>query len=322
MKKPEISVIVPVYNVEEYLEACAESIVTQDFKDIELILVNDGSPDNCGALCDVLAAKDDRIRVIHKKNGGLSDARNAGLDAAAGAYIMFVDSDDFILPLTLSKLYKACEQMDCEIAVSHIREYGKEPEATGEVVRKNASDALQMIMIRKEWYWSACGKLYKASVFAENRFKKGWLYEDFELIPKLIYEAENIAFVDEILYEYLERSGSIMDSNRKKPSADMVRIIAGRTAYFSKQEPSGKRDVIAAGYLLHGYSKVVHLIRENFTKENKGFLKAYKKEYRRQLSRVLKSKHIVKKEKMLIAISAFSVTACKILYRWKHRETN
>lgn len=107
---PEISIIVPVYKVEKYLHRCADSILAQTFTDFELILVDDGSPDNCGAICDEYAAKDNRVRVIHKANGGVSSARNVGLDAAIGKYIMFCDSDDWTEPFWVEELYKTAEE--------------------------------------------------------------------------------------------------------------------------------------------------------------------------------------------------------------------
>ena len=119
-KRPEISIIVPVYKVEKYLNECIDSILAQTFTDFELILVDDGSPDNCPALCDAAAAKDSRIRVIHKPNGGVSTARNAGLDAARGNWIGFVDSDDVIDKTYYEKLYRAAKQSGAEIAASNI----------------------------------------------------------------------------------------------------------------------------------------------------------------------------------------------------------
>jgi len=319
MKNPKISIIVPIYNVEQYLETCIGSILTQDFEDFELILVNDGSTDRCGEICDNAVLSDQRIIVIHKENGGLSDARNAGIDVASGDYIMFVDSDDRIYPAALSKLFDACVKNKCDIATSQIREYGIEANVTGNVFKKTSFEALDLIVLRKDWHWSAWGKLYKSSVFSESRFAKGIIFEDFELIPKLIYRTESIAFVDEILYDYIERDESIMGNNRKKASPDMVKIIDMSVRHFKKEAACDKQNLIIAGYLLHGYSKIINIIKNGFLPKNKDFIKIYKKVYRRFILDILKSKHVTSKEKFLIIISSFSVTICQKLYLYKHR---
>ena len=120
---PLISIIVPVYDVEPYLRKCIDSILIQSYRDLEIILVDDGSPDNCGAICDEYAEKDKRIKVIHKKNGGLSDARNAGLDIATGEYIGFVDSDDWVMPDMYEYLYKAVKEYDADMSVCGYYDY-------------------------------------------------------------------------------------------------------------------------------------------------------------------------------------------------------
>ena len=117
MKNLLVSVIVPIYNVEKYLRKCVDSILNQTYKNLEIILVDDGSPDNCGNICDEYALSDSRIRIIHKKNGGLSDARNAGLDIARGNYILFVDSDDYIDETMVEKLYEALEKEKAEMSL-------------------------------------------------------------------------------------------------------------------------------------------------------------------------------------------------------------
>ena len=115
--KAEISVIVPIYKLEQYLEECVDSLIEQTYKNIEIILVDDGSPDNCGAICDRYAEQDDRIQVIHKKNGGLSDARNAGLDIASGEYVLFIDSDDNVSVDMVEELYGAIKKQNADISV-------------------------------------------------------------------------------------------------------------------------------------------------------------------------------------------------------------
>ena len=217
-EKPLLSIIVPVYDVENYLQKCIDSILAQTFTDFELILVEDGSPDGCPALCDAAAAKDARIRVLHQKNGGLSAARNAGLDAARGAWIGFVDSDDYIAPEMYETLYKAVQSTGADLALCdyaevdeagvpcqsmHVR-LGKK-DFTGRELLKNATDS----MIQPAW-----NKLYRRAVFAQLRYPEGKLNEDLFLIPKICLQIQKAVVVPKALYYYVQRGGSIMNGSK------------------------------------------------------------------------------------------------------------
>lgn len=207
----EISIIVPIYNVEHYLNQCVESILAQTFTDFELILVDDGSPDNCPALCDAWAQKDSRIRVIHKENGGLSDARNAGLEIANGAWYMFVDSDDTVTPDTAERLYRAAVANGCEIAVCNmVRIYD---DGTTEPFYHPADEptvldgAQRFETLRQP---SVCNKLFRAELFENVRFPKGKFYEDTFVYHVLAYRAGRIALTGHDGYYYLSRRESIL----------------------------------------------------------------------------------------------------------------
>ena len=217
-EKPLLSIIVPVYDVENYLQKCIDSILAQTFTDFELILVEDGSPDNCPALCDAAAAKDARIRVLHQKNGGLSAARNAGLDAARGEWIGFVDSDDYIAPEMYEAMYQAAQNTGADLALCdyaevdeagvpcqsmHVR-LGKK-DFTGRELLKNATDS----MIQPAW-----NKLYRRAVFAQLRYPEGKLNEDLFLIPKICLQIQKAVVVPKALYYYVQRGGSIMNGSK------------------------------------------------------------------------------------------------------------
>ena len=217
-EKPLLSIIVPVYDVERYLPKCMDSILAQTFTDFELILVEDGSPDNCPALCDAAAEKDARIRVIHQKNGGLSAARNAGLDAARGAWIGFVDSDDYIAPEMYEVLYQAVQSTGADLALCDYAEVDEtgalcppmhislaEQVFTGRELLKNATDT----MIQPAW-----NKLYRRAVFAQLRYPEGKLNEDLFLIPEVCLQIQKAVVVPKALYYYVQRGGSIMSSNK------------------------------------------------------------------------------------------------------------
>lgn len=230
-EKPLISIIVPVYKVENYLQKCIDSILAQTFTDFELILVEDGSPDNCPALCDAAAEKDARVRVIHQKNGGLSAARNAGLDAAMGAWIGFVDSDDYIAPEMYEKLYRAVQEAGAELAICdfvRVDENGcaytcehvsiMRPGFTGRELLKNATDTV----IQPAW-----NKLYHRSIFAQLRYPVGKLNEDLFLIPEICLRIQKAVMVPDVLYYYVHRSGSIMGGKRTLRHYDAAEAACG-----------------------------------------------------------------------------------------------
>ena len=210
-----ISVIVPIYKVEAYLDDCVRSIVAQTYPNLEIILVDDGSPDRCGEMCDAWAAKDSRIKVIHKPNGGLSDARNAGLQIAAGDYIAFVDSDDWIEPQMYEKMLAAMKAEQAEICACRIRscypdhcvEWGcpeyraTEPEQT-----------LAMLYNDTAYPVSAWNKLYRRELWETLRFPVGKICEDAFTTYLLVHKAKHIVQLPEAFYNYRIRPESIMTS--------------------------------------------------------------------------------------------------------------
>ncbi len=212
-----ISVIVPVYNVEPYLKKCVDSILAQTWKKMEIILVDDGSPDRCGEICDAYAHQDDRVRVIHKENGGLSSARNAGTRCASGDYLLYVDSDDYIEPELVERVALAAEKTNCDMVMfDYIREeenfslpsYSNLPEQTVMTL-----ETQPQILISTLSAWS---KLYRRDFYLsrEHWFPEGRLYEDLGSIPKLFLDAGSIVYVKGAMYHYLIRSGSIMTSTK------------------------------------------------------------------------------------------------------------
>ena len=213
MKNPAISVIIPVYNVSEYLERCVNSVSCQTFSDIEIILVDDGSTDDSGAVCDRLAKSDNRISVIHKQNGGLSDARNVGCSAATGEYVAFIDSDDFISEDMLSKLYLLATENNAEIAVCGICDCYKErmtpqyKEITSFVT--SGKEALRLTLEGNKMPGSVCSKLIKRSVAEKLSFRVGKTYEDAFYTPDLFMSVDTVAVTTESLYNYWHRSDSI-----------------------------------------------------------------------------------------------------------------
>ena len=248
--KPAVSVIVPVYKVEQYLDKCVQSILDQTFRDFELLLVDDGSPDKCGEMCEAWAKKDGRIRVIHKPNGGLSDARNAGIGQANGDYLLFVDSDDWIKKDMLATLYGLIREADADMACCNFR-------SVNEDGTQHWDDAVITPGVwTEEDFWKqffssnaqtycnvAWNKLYKKELFQNIRYPVGRINEDVYILYDLVSQCKKIAATDQIGYYYLFRAGSIMNrsgSLRKltNPEAyiNRARAFADRQLWYFSEE--------------------------------------------------------------------------------------
>lgn len=212
-----ISVVVAVYNIEAYVERCARSLMAQTYGRLEILLVDDGSTDGSGAICDALAKEDERIRVIHKENGGLSDARNAGIEAASGSLIAFVDGDDWVEPRMYADLYACMRDFDAPIAVCRYRQiYLKKTidGSTSKAAVLEGSEALEQFIAENDAVPlrnAAWNKLYRRELMGELRFPAGKLYEDIVYTTKLLARAERLVYLDRAEYNYVcEREGSIM----------------------------------------------------------------------------------------------------------------
>ena len=212
--KNKISIIVPCYNVEQYLSKCIDSILNQTYQNFEVWLVDDGSPDRCGEICDEYAKKDARIKVIHKKNGGLADARNVALDVITGEYVVCVDSDDYISPTHIEGLYHLIEKYGADVSVNTFCPFyeGASPNPSPKSAKDWVLDGLhatEMMFYQEHFDTTAWGKMYKASLFDGIRYPKGLLFEDLPTTYRLLLKANKVVFNDEQSYFYLLRSNSI-----------------------------------------------------------------------------------------------------------------
>lgn len=213
---PLISIVVPIYNVEKYLERCLKTLLSQTYENIEIILVDDGSPDGCPAVCDAYAQKDARIRVIHQENAGLSAARNAGIDIAKGEYLAFVDSDDYIAADYIESLYHLLQETGCAIAQCRFTYVQGEPLAVDEnqSFRIYRGESLMEQLYGPEdqatYFVVAWNKLYRRDLFWETRYPVGRIHEDEATTYKLFHQGRKLAFLDRALYGYYtENTGSI-----------------------------------------------------------------------------------------------------------------
>ena len=236
MSNPLISVIVPIYNVEKYLKKCIQSIVDQTYKNLEIILVNDGSSDNSGKICDEFAQKDNRIKVIHKTNGGLSDARNAGLDVMSGEWVSFVDSDDFVSLYYIENLLSLAKKTGVDIAsISFETNLSNFKESKIQDEKILNFDSINFI---KEMFYGnfrhfAPAKIYKKEIFKDLRFPKGKLYEDIFTITLAISKSDKIAFCNKKDYFYLQRPDSITGANFNEKELDVFEILNALKKEFS-----------------------------------------------------------------------------------------
>lgn len=225
-----VSVIVPVYNVEEYLGRCVDSVLAQTYQNLEVILVDDGAQDSSGSICDAYARKDPRVRVIHKANGGLSSARNAGIDIAKGDYLEFVDSDDWIEPDAVENLLQLALLHQVELVVGGRWDVKAR---TGEKKLGLCPQKQELIageeLAGRIFRWdncdsSACDKLFHKRLFRETRFPLGVVCEDVPVMYRIALDAGRAALLDRPIYNYFHRSGSI----------SMTRSISDRTFHFSR----------------------------------------------------------------------------------------
>ena len=237
-----ISIIVPIYNVEKYLCKCIDSLINQSEKRIEIILVDDGSSDNCGAICDSYEKKDNRIKVIHKENGGLSSARNAGLDIAKGEYIGFVDSDDWIEIDMYKILFDFAIKYDADIVYSNFKKVYSENEVhnivdSNKVYVFERNEALNNIYtelgIHTVVSWN---KLYKRSLFNKIRFPDGHIHEDVYTTHKLLNISNKVVYIDKTLYYYRQNESSITNSSFSEKNLDYLYALHERLDFAKNIE--------------------------------------------------------------------------------------
>lgn len=237
-----ISVIVPIYKVEKYLEQCLDSILKQSYNNLEIILVNDGSPDNCGKICDEYAKKDNRIKVIHKENGGLSSARNAGLDIATGEYISFIDSDDCVAENFIETLYKLCIENNCDISECDFLRFENEICTNKMKINVETHTSYEMQSRLDEYEFSVRGvvvwnKLYKKYLYQNIRFPVGKINEDEYTTYKVLYNCKTlICTTNQELYYYRINSNSIMGQNFNVRRLDVLLGLEEKMNFYKEKK--------------------------------------------------------------------------------------
>lgn len=254
---PEISVIVPAYNVEKYLDKCMKSILDQTFEDFEVLLIDDGAKDTTPQICDKYAVQDSRVKVYHKINGGLSDARNYGLDRMSGKYVTFIDSDDSVDVNYLGYMYDLLKKNNAQIAIVQGQvlletEKPLETKATKEKTLKTV-DAVRMMLLRRDATHTSWGKLYDAALWEKIRFPKGQNYEDYATTYNVFAQADTVAYSDAGLYFYIQRTGSIMHDACSLKTLSVLDISDTVSEFIRIQWPECKEE--ALDLQVHTYLK-------------------------------------------------------------------
>ena len=299
IEKDKISVVVPIYNVEKYLERCINSIINQTYKNLEIILVDDGSTDNSGKIADKYKKIDSRIKVIHKNNGGLSDARNKGITIASGKYISFIDSDDYIAEDMISYLYKLIKDNNSEISICNFQQFSSIEEINdfkdfnineSNIYNYTGVEMLQILLKGNISYGDyAWNKLYMLSLFNNIQYPIGKKMEDIGTTYKLYFNSKKVTIGTEKKYFYYKRNDSILGKNDIKVYQDKLELSIERIEWLQKRNV--KLDY--TDYNIDLINKIIELYRNNDNIDSKKYF--YEKKYDLLLDKLLKSIKIFNK---------------------------
>ncbi len=280
---PLVSVVVPVYNVKKYLEKCLESLLSQSYEKIEILVVDDGSTDGSGKLCDQFAKRDKRIKVFHKKNGGLSDARNYGIKIANGKYVCFVDSDDYVKKTYVEKLYKAISENKADIAVCGFEQIvcdeGNKKSEVVPTARVRTGKEATIEFLTGDFNLVAWNKMYLKELFVKNEiwYPVGKIHEDNLTTYKLISKAKKVVFFSDALYVYItKRKGSITQQSSREKSLKTFEQMAKEAIRYLQDDEEMKSAAEVALMIAHCYWRDAALageVREKYLKRSRLWLK-------------------------------------------------
>lgn len=306
MFKPFVSVIIPVYNVENYFPRCMKSVIAQTYSNYEVVLIDDGSTDDSGNMCDKYSAEYDNIRVIHQNNQGLSAARNNGVSVARGDYICFVDSDDYISIDYIEKMVTAIELYKADIAVIKICSISDQTvipvEYKDDYIEYQLMDtqtALEKMLYGRLFGVSACAKLYRKETVEKYLYPVGVYYEDLGVTYKIIGECSKVIYVDSAAYFYVKRKGSIRHSHWQEKHLYGVEAAKQELIFVEKRYS----DIVNAAkcrYILI-LLDYMELLREHSKEDRKRF-KLFRKEMLVYAGEVLKDRNVTQNTKIKIGI--------------------
>lgn len=278
-----ISVIVPIYNVEKYLDRCVDSIINQTYKNLEIILVDDGSPDNCPKMCDDYAEKDSRIKVVHKENGGLSDARNVGMEVATGEYVSFIDSDDYVSLDFYETLLETIVDNDSDIVECGVVKFYENEKFDKynddlKVTNYDTVDALDGLINENPFKQHVWNKLYKSNIALDIPYAVGKLNEDEFWTYQIFGKAKKVTRINKTMYYYFQRGSSIMGNGYNIKRLDALEGKMNRQAYIEKNFPilTTKAKVDLYGSCIFAYQSVLKFMSGKDKKKAGKIIKDYK----------------------------------------------
>ena len=316
METAKISVIVPIYKVEKYLKKCVDSIINQTYTNLEIILVEDGSPDNSGKICDEYAKKDGRIKVIHKENCGLSDARNVGIEQATGDYIATVDSDDYIDVDFIEVLYNIIKEFDADMSVCSaciVQEDDSPKFSNGQQAYvMNGKEAIHALICDKTISVNAWDKLYKKELFKGIKYPKGLLYEDLATTYKLIDRCQRVCVTDAKKYAYVQRKSSIMGQTGYFVKKDKIHILAEMIDCFKRENEYD--DEICAGIIAYIMNDIYKMSSTGRLTTNTEYLNEFNKFVDNYSKLIFENRFVGIKEKIIIKMCRSCTRLLQFIY--------
>lgn len=315
VKRDLISIIIPVYKVEKYLEKCLQSVIHQTYQNLQIIVIDDGSPDNCGKICDQYAKLDSRIEVIHKENEGLSAARNLGISKAKGKYIGFVDSDDWISEHMYEHMHQIITEKKADVCICNfynvIENENKIKNANKGIQEYNKLQILKEVLLDKKIQSYAWNKLYKRELFKDIEYPVGKKYEDIGTTFYILEKCSKIAVSGSPEYYYITRGDSIVNNNTEGTVIDYISLISDRYDYIDKKYKELKKynDFYITKTLITAYTDAYHLknnseeflkilnnffnkVKDIFKNNEEDILTLFSEEQKKQLDMLLKDKKL------------------------------
>ena len=299
----KVSIIVPVYNVEDCLSYCVDSLRQQTYKNIEIILVDDGSTDSSGEICDQYAREDDRIKVLHIENGGLSNARNTGVKESSTDWIVFIDSDDYYDHRAIEYLVKLRDKYRVDLVatpVIEVRDY-ENSDFLGDFREKYSGKLDRRTALEQMFYGNyvgthSGGKLYKKTILSRFPYPKGMLYEDLAIAYEHIASCKHIAVGDINLYKYYRRPGSIVNSKYSNKLMDFYKAMEWNRSYIERDYPNDKemRRALNVRYVFNG----LHVVHAMLSSDMYAEVNKIRKEYIQYFKDVILNSNVTRKNKV------------------------
>ena len=302
--QPKISVIVPVYKCEQYIHRCVNSILNQTFSDFELILVDDGSPDNCGEICEEYEKKDFRVKVIHQVNGGQAAARNNGVKEAQGEWLHFVDSDDMIHPKTLEILYKTAIDNDVKLSMCSAfqgenipDDFSKNFDVTANILNMDEENIFHLCKNEKYYYWVVWGKLLHKSIFLKHPLTEGRIYEDNAIVCKWLHEAKKVAVIPSPLYFYYINTSGTTKNNFTEKQLDILWAFEEQISFFHSLDYEKITEHLASYYFEISANMYYRAKHKGNSKKHIKIIKEHKKHIEKTYSKYI---HLDTEKKLYI----------------------